>query len=92
MAKRRGASYQKRVTDINRIYDQHAKSGISNREIWRRFVYPVYVISERTFYNLLNASCDPKNEVPQEAQTFLQFDFDDEPGRTENNPQYPKRH
>ena len=92
MAKRRGASYQKRVTDINRIYDQHANSGISNREIWRRFVYPVYAISERTFYNLLNASCDPKNEVPQEAQTFLQFDFDDEPGRTENNPQYPKRH
>lgn len=92
MTKRRGASYQKRVTDINRIYDQHAKSGISNREIWRRFVYPVYAISERTFYNLLNASCDPKNEVPQEAQTFLQFDFDDEPGRTENNPQYPKRH
>lgn len=92
MAKRRGASYQKRVTDINRIYDQHAKSGISNREIWRRFVYPVYAISERTFYNLLNASCAPKNEVPQEAQTFLQFDFDDEPGRTENNPQYPKRH
>ncbi len=92
MAKRRGASYQKRVTDINRIYDQHAKSGISNREIWRRFVYPVYAISERTFYNLLNASFDPKNEVPQEAQTFLQFDFDDEPGRTENNPQYPKRH
>lgn len=92
MEKRRGASYQKRVTDINRIYDQHAKSGISNREIWRRFVYPVYAISERTFYNLLNASCDPKNEVPQEAQTFLQFDFDDEPGRTENNPQYPKRH
>ena len=92
MEKRRGASYQKLVTDINRIYDQHAKSGISNREIWRRFVYPVYAISERTFYNLLNASCDPKNEVPQEAQTFLQFDFDDEPGRTENNPQYPKRH
>lgn len=92
MSKRRGASYQKRVTDINRIYDQHAKSGISNREIWRRFVYPVYGICERTFYNLLNASCDQKNEVPQEAQTFLQFDFDDESGRTENNPQYPKRH
>lgn len=92
MSKRRGASYQKRVTDINRIYDQHAKSGISNREIWRRFVYPVYGICERTFYNLLNASCDPKNKVPQETQTFLQFDFDDESGRTENNPQYPKRH
>lgn len=91
MSKRRGASYQKRVTDINRIYDQHAKSGISNREIWRRFVYPLYGICERTFYNLLNASCDPKNKVPQETQTFLKFDFDDEPGHTENHPQYPKR-
>lgn len=90
MAKRQGASYQKRVKDINRIYDQHAKSGISNREIWRRYVYPVYAISERTFYNLLNASCDPKNEVPTEAQMFLKFDFDDEAGRTENNPKYPK--
>ena len=92
MARRRGASYQKRVADINRIYDQHAKSGMSNREIWRRYVYPVYAISERSFYNILNASCDPKNEVPQEAQTFLQlnFDFYDEPGRTENNPQDPK--
>ena len=71
MAKRRGASYQKRVTDINRIYDQHAKSGISNREIWRRFVYPVYAISERTFYNLLNASCDPKNEVPPQNGLYF---------------------
>lgn len=81
MARRRGASYQKRVADINRIYDQHARSGMSNREIWRRYVYPVYAISERSFYNILNASCDPKNEVPQEAQTFLQlnFDFYDEP-------------
>ncbi len=54
---------------------------MSNREIWRRYVYPVYAISERSFYNILNASCDPKNEVPQEAQTFLQlnFDFYDEP-------------
>ena len=90
MSKRRGASYQKRVTDINRIYDQHAKSGISNREIWRRYVYPLYGICERTFYNLINASCDPKNEVPREVQTFINFDFDDEPRRTENYPKYPK--
>lgn len=90
MAKRRGASYQKRVADINRIYDQHAKSGISNREIWRRYVYPVYAISERTFYNLLNASCDPSKEVPKEAQLFLDFEYDDEPGHAKNNPQYSK--
>lgn len=49
MQKRRGVSYQKRVEEINRIYDLHARSGISNREIWRRYVYPVYAITERTF-------------------------------------------
>lgn len=75
MAKRRGISYQKRVTDINRIYDEHAKRGLSNREIWRRFVYPVYGISERTFYNILHASCEPKNEVPNKVQLFLDFDY-----------------
>ena len=39
MAKRRGVSYKKRVADINRIYDQHAKEGVPNREIWRRYIY-----------------------------------------------------
>lgn len=71
MAKRRGVSYQKRVTDINRIYDEHAKRGVPNREIWRRYVYPVYGISERTFYNILNASSEPKNEVPKELDLFF---------------------
>lgn len=56
MMKRRGLSYQKRVAEINRIYDQHAKSGLTNREIWRRYIYPVFFISERTFYNMMNAT------------------------------------
>lgn len=86
MAKRRGVSYQKRVTDINRIYDEHAKRGVPNREIWRRYVYPVYGISERTFYNILNASSEPKNEVPKELDLF--FGMFDEKGSTEDNPQY----
>ena len=75
MAKRRGVSYQKRVTDVNRIYDEHAKKGLPNREIWRRYIYPVYGISERTFYNILHASCEPKNEVPDDVQMFLDFDY-----------------
>ena len=53
--KRRGASYRKRVADINRIYGDYVKSGLSNREIWLRYIYPVYAISERTFYNVLKA-------------------------------------
>lgn len=78
MAKRHGVSYQKRVADINRIYDEHAKRGLPNREIWRRYVYPVYGVSERTFYNILNASCEPKNEVLKEVQMYLDFDYGNE--------------
>lgn len=75
--KRRGVSYQKRVADVNRIYDEHVRSGLSNREIWRRYIYPQYCISERTFYNLLQASCEPKNDVPKELTMFLDFTWED---------------
>ena len=57
--KRRGKSYAKRVADINQIYDSYVKTGLSNREIWRRYIWPQYGISERTFYNLLKASGNP---------------------------------
>lgn len=60
MAKKRGISYRKRVAAINRIYDQYARSGLSNREIWRRYIYPEYGITERTFYNMMNATADPE--------------------------------
>lgn len=59
--RRRGVSYLKRAADINRIYEHWAKTGLSNREIWRRYIYPVYGISERTLYNLLKRS--PGNEL-----------------------------
>lgn len=59
MGKKPGMSYKKRVADINRIYDQHARDGIPNREIWRRYIYPVHGICERTFYNLLKAPTKP---------------------------------
>lgn len=71
--KRKGKSYAKRVADINDIYDTYAKTGLPNREIWRRYVYPKYGISERTFYNLLKASTDPRIEEKLElsAEGFL---------------------
>ena len=75
--KRKGVSYQKRVADINRIYDRYSQLGVPNREIWRRHVYPVYGVSERTFYNLLKASADPKNELPEDTQLYLNFDTDE---------------
>ncbi len=63
MAKGRGISYKMRVATINRIYDLHAKSGLSNREIWRRYIYPVYGISERSFYNIMNATAGLETPV-----------------------------
>jgi len=71
---RRGVSYQKRVADVNRIYDQHVRSGLPNREIWRRYIYPVYAISERTFYNMLKVSEEPRTAVPEDLQLFFNFE------------------
>lgn len=54
--KKRGRSYTLRIEAVNRIYEKYRSQGLSNREIWYRYIYPVYGICERTFYNLLKAS------------------------------------
>ena len=74
--RRKGVSCQKRVKDINRIYDEQAKLGLSNREIWRRFIYPRWGICERAMYKILNAGADPVNNIPDEQLSL--FDFEDE--------------
>lgn len=71
---RRGISRQKRIYEVNRIYDMYARSGLSNRAIWARYIYPVYGITERTFYNMLKASADDKNRIPDDVQLSLNFD------------------
>lgn len=55
-----GCSYAFRVEDIVRIYDEHSRSGLSNREILRRYIWPKYHICEKTFYNIVNASADER--------------------------------
>lgn len=55
-----GRSYLYRVDDIIRIYDGHSKSGLSNREILRRHIWPKYHICEKTLYNIINASAEPR--------------------------------
>ena len=88
---RRGVSYQKRVTDVNRIYDQHAKIGLSNREIWRRFIYPFYAISERTFYNMLKVSEGKKIDLLKELD--LQQKTDEDGKRDSNDSEtHPEGH
>lgn len=78
MAKRRGVSYKKRVEEVNRIYDREVRRGIPNREIWRRFIYPVYGITERTFYNILNASAEEKNMIADDDDIRQLLLFNDE--------------
>lgn len=68
---RKGQSYAKRVTDINAIYDRYAHLGVCNREIWLRYVYPIYAISERTFYNLLKAPVQKTVTLHQPEQLTL---------------------
>ena len=77
-------SYRKRVEDINRIYDEHARSGLSNREIWRRYIYPVYWISERTFYNIMNATAGLETPVVASDMPSLFDLLDDEPDKTDS--------
>lgn len=79
MANKRGMSYKKRVADINRIYDEHVRSGLSNREIWRRYIYPVYAISERTFYNMMNATAGLETPVVASDMPSLFDLLPDEP-------------
>lgn len=55
-----GCAYVARITDIVRIYDEHSREGISNREIFRRYIYPRYHICERTFYHYIKASTDDR--------------------------------
>ena len=71
-----GLSYAQRVDDINRIYDEHCHSGLSNREILRQYIWPKYHICERTFYNIINAVTNQRvahQMSTMQAQLTLQF-------------------
>lgn len=68
-----GYSYEKRVIEVNQIYDEYARTGLSNREIWRRYIWPVYGISEKTFYNYINAAANPKVIQKQEVVQLSLF-------------------
>ena len=81
MAKKRGISYEKRVVEINRIYDLYARSGLSNREIWRRYIYPIYGICERSFYNMMNAMAGLENPVVASDMPSLFDLLPDEPSK-----------
>lgn len=68
-----GRSYVFRVTDVVRIYDEHSRSGLSNREIFRRYIWPKYRICERTFYNMIKASADDRVIARQREMQMTLF-------------------
>lgn len=76
--RRRGVSYLKRVADINKTYQEWSRTGLSNREIWRRYIYPVYGISERTLYNMLKKEVHVRKDNPSSARPLLLFDFSED--------------
>ena len=49
----KGISVKKRWREINEIYNEKVKTGVTNRYIWLKFIYPAYGISERQMYNIL---------------------------------------
>ena len=53
-----GISYKMRVKTVYAIYDKYIRDGMSNRYIWRTYIYPIYGISERTFYKYLKITFD----------------------------------
>lgn len=63
MDKYKGYSYMKRVREVNEIYDKWARLGVSNREIWRRYVWPQYGICEKTFYNYICYVEEPDQQL-----------------------------
>ena len=77
-----GSSYRHRVEQVNRIYQEHSHRGLSNREIWFRYIYPVYGICERTFYNLLKASSEQGDALQVSVTPSLFDSICDEQGRS----------
>lgn len=71
MAAIKGYSYVKRVQEVNEIYDRHARSGLSNREILRRYIWPKHPISEKTFYNYINAAAQQQVQDKQRQLSLL---------------------
>lgn len=54
----KGRSYSQRVQRVHEIYDQYKRSGLSNREIWKRYIYPEMGICEGTFYRIAKVNPD----------------------------------
>ena len=51
-----GKSAEIRKKAVLNIYEAYKNTGLSNRYIWENYIYPIWGISERTFYHYLKHS------------------------------------
>jgi hypothetical protein len=57
-------NYYKKVTAIQAVYDIHARIGLTNEEIYRRYIRDVFFVSRSTFYKYITISI-PKDFKPK---------------------------
>lgn len=78
--RRRGRSYEMRVAAVNELYDRFSRTGLSNREIWRRYIYPRFGIDESTMYRMLKAAGreELRDQRSMNAEGFLFPEFEEE--------------
>lgn len=74
MHKRKGKSYLKRAVEVQAIYEYWSKIGLSNRDIWRRHVYPRFCICERTFNNIISRQVE-EAELPSSALPYPEYNL-----------------
>lgn len=66
----RGTSYRHRMQQVLDIYNAHINEGLSTREILRRYIQPVYPISESTLYNYFGKEFSEDMDRPDEPSLF----------------------
>lgn len=52
----KGRSTETRKKAVLGVYEAYKNTGLSNRYIWKNYIYPTWGISERTFYLYLKHS------------------------------------
>jgi hypothetical protein len=68
-------NHLRKVIDVCALFQQYKELGLPNREIWRRYIYPVYKISERSLYSYLRTHAvyelnEILNKEPKQGSLF----------------------
>ena len=74
-------NHLQKIIDIQKIYKEHSKhhnGGCADRYIYRELIFPVYRISERTFYEYLATFAQKQlNEILEAEKKQLSL-FEDQ--------------